>query len=714
MSIFNYDKDAQGIVTITMDMSGPVNAINNEFNEAMLATLERLENDSGLKGVIFASAKKTFFAGGDLKELARWEKGQEQQLYDASMAVKDMERRIEKLPVPVVAAINGAALGGGMELCLSCNYRIAWNNKAVIVGLPEVTLGLLPGGGGIVRMVNLLGLEKALPYLLEGKKISAVEALEAGIVDQLVDTAEELVPVAKVWIVENAGKEEAAVQPWDRKGHRIPGGDANNPKLAQVLMMAPLMLQQKTRGLLPAPSMILDAAVQATRLDFEGAMRVETRNFVPLVTGAVGKNMISSFFQMNEVKGGNNRPAGFEKSVVKKVGVIGAGMMGQGIAYVSAKAGIEVVLKDVTLEGAQKGKAYSEKLLDKAIARGRSDEAGKAKLLNLITPTDSDSDLDGCDLVIEAVFENMELKHQLIRSTEQVLSENGVWGSNTSTLPITQLASASQRPENFIGIHFFSPVDKMPLVEIICGERTSDETLARTFDYVQQIRKTPIVVNDSPGFYTSRTISTGIMEAAEMIADGVNPIRIESLGKALGWPVGPLALQDEVSQKLLVDIIDAQVARGLLDPDDDPTPKGTAVMRNLVNEDGHGGRYHGGGFYEYRESGKVIWPELVNRYYKADYDIPDQDVKDRLLYRPVIESLKCLEEGVLKSVSDGNIGSMLGIGAPTWTGGYLQFINTYGLEEFITRCNQLADRYGERFRAPAIVKQKLDAGELFV
>ncbi|NIB38163.1 3-hydroxyacyl-CoA dehydrogenase [Pseudomaricurvus alkylphenolicus] len=715
MSVFNYDKDNNDIVTITMNMTGPVNAMNAEYNDAMRTTIERLEAEPALTGVIFASTKKTFFAGGDLNDLVQVEADQIEDFFKEGVETKNFLRRIEKLPAPVVAAINGAALGGGFEICLSCNYRIAWDSKAVIVGLPEVGLGLLPGAGGVVRLTNLLGLEKALPYLLEGKKIKAAKALSEGLINETVDTVDELVPRAKAWILAQKGDDTAALQPWDQKGFKVPGGNIKSPKVAQLASMAPQQLMQKTRGLLPAPERILETAVEAVTVDFDTALRIETRKFMSLVPSAVAKNMITAFFfQMGQVNGGASRPEGIERSEVTKVGVIGAGMMGQGIANVSAMAGIEVVLKDVSLEAAEKGKAYTAKLMDKAIQRGRADEAKKESVLNLIKATDQDTDLAGCDLIIEAVFEKMELKHQITRSTEGQLAEDGVWGSNTSTLPITQLAEASANPEKFIGIHFFSPVDKMPLVEIICGEKTSDETLAKAFDFVRQIRKTPIVVNDSLGFFTSRTFTSQLNEAAQMVAEGINPLRVDNLGKAIGMPVGPLTIYDEISMRLGMEIRETQISQGLISADDDLRPLATDLINTLVKEYNHGGRYHGdGGFYEYSDAGKIIWPKLHELYYKPELKVSDDDIKDRLLFSNVIESLKCLQEGVLRSVADGNIGSLLGIGAPTWTGGYLQFVNTYGLQRFIDRCDELAEKYGDRFKTPAIVAEKLEAGELF-
>jgi 3-hydroxyacyl-CoA dehydrogenase/enoyl-CoA hydratase/3-hydroxybutyryl-CoA epimerase len=626
--------------------------------------------------------------------------------------IKSMLRRLEQLPVPVVAAINGAALGGGFEICLSTNHRIAYNHKSVLLGLPEVSLGLLPGGGGVVRMVNLLGLQNALPYLLEGKKVTPEKALKAGMIHEVVDSLDQLIPRAKAHIAAHKDDPAAAVQPWDTKGFKIPGGSASSPKLAQMLMGAPAMLAKTTRGLLPAPEKILDCAVEAARLDFETALTIESRGLTYLAVTPEAKNMISTFFfGLNKVNGGASRPKGIERQQTKKVGVLGAGMMGQGIAYVSAMAGIEVVLKDISVEAAEKGKAYSEALLDKRVARGNFSEEQKSAVLALIKPTADGQDLQGCDLIIEAVFENIELKNNITRSTEQYLAADGVWGSNTSSLPITQLAEASAKPENFIGIHFFSPVDKMPLVEIICGEKTSDETLAKAFDYAKQIKKTPIVVNDSLGFFTSRTFGTYFDEGVRAVVEGVYPVRVDNLGKAIGMPVGPLTVHDEVSLELTRKASETWAEMGVNDKwgEQDALKEMVAFM---IGEHGRGGRHHGGGYYDYT-AGKVIWPGLVAKYYDQSYQISDQDIKDRLLFRQVIETLKCLQGNVLRTVADGNIGSIMGIGAPVWTGGFLQFVNTYGLEKFQRRCEELAAKYGERFTCPTIVADKIAAGEIF-
>ena len=708
---FDYQIDADGIVTLTMDMPGPVNAMSDGYRAAMTEFVEKLENQEGLSGVVLASAKKTFFAGGDIKEMLTAKPEEKEKWFDMIRHGDNLLRRLEKLPVPAVAAINGAALGGGLEICLACNRRIIVDSPKAVTGCPEVTIGLIPGAGGVVRSIHMMGLEKALPLMLDGTSLPPEKALEAGLVDEVLPTEEELVPAAKAWIKANP---EAGVQPWDQKGHSIPGGDVWSPKIQAALAMAPAMLFKKTRGLLPAPEMILSLAGNTLASSFDAALDTQNRFFVDLLVSPKAKNIMNAnFIQINKVKSGASRPKGVEKSAIKKLGVLGAGMMGQGIAYAAAKVGIEVVLKDISQEAADKGKAYSEMLLDKQIKRGRASEENKAELLALINPTADNDDLKGCDLIIEAVFENVDLKATVTRESEPMLAENGIFGTNTSTLPITMLSEASEKPENFIGIHFFSPVDKMPLVEIICGDKTSDETLARVFDFVQQIRKTPIVVNDSLGFFTSRVFGTFMDEGSLLLEEGVDPVLIDSLGKQLGMPVGPLSVHDEVSLELTRKAVETQKEIGLYGS------KGSIegnerMAEKLIGEFGRGGRHHGGGFYEYPADGeKYIWPKLYELFHKFEVDLPQQDIKDRILFRQVIETLKCLEENVLRTVPDGNIGSLYGIGAPLWTGGFIQFVNTCGLQQFIDRCDELAAAYGDRFKAPEIVRQKLTAGESF-
>ncbi|MDL5601109.1 3-hydroxyacyl-CoA dehydrogenase NAD-binding domain-containing protein [Bacillus subtilis] len=708
-----YEKGPDNIVVLTIDMPGQsANTMNAVYREAMGATVDRLEAEKdSIAGVIVTSAKKTFFAGGDLNELIKVTQADANGFYQMILKIKGQLRRLESLGKPVVAAINGAALGGGWEICLACHHRIAIDESHVQLGLPEVTLGLLPGGGGVVRMVRLLGIEKALPYLAEGKKVRPDQALKAGLIHDIAKDRDELLAKARAFIAANP----TAVQPWDVKGYKIPGGTPSTPAVAQMLAIAPSVLRDKTKGCFPAPEKIMCAAVEGAQVDFDTAQLIEARYFTELTTGQVAKNMIGTFwFQLNEINAGSSRPKGPARHETKKVGVLGAGMMGAGIAYVSAAAGIEVVLKDVSIEAAEKGKAYSAGLLDKKVARGHMSAEKRDAFLARIKPTVDDADFDGCDLIIEAVFENRELKGKVTAAAEAAALPDAVIASNTSTLPITGLATAVAKPEKFIGLHFFSPVDKMPLVEIIRGEKTSDETLARGFDYVLQIKKTPIVVNDSRGFFTSRVFGTFTNEGIAMLGEGVSAAMIENETRKAGMPVGPLAISDEVSMSLMTHIRNQTAADLKAEGKAMPQHPAFAVIDLMVNEFKRPGKAAGGGFYEYPAGGKKhLWPELKARFEKADRQIPQEDVRDRILFIQAIETVRCVEEGVLLSTADANIGSIFGIGFAAWTGGALQFINQYGLDDFVARARYLAEQYGERFEPPALLLEKAAKGETF-
>ncbi|WP_104902631.1 3-hydroxyacyl-CoA dehydrogenase NAD-binding domain-containing protein [Pseudomonas sp. LH1G9] len=708
-----YEKGQDQIVVLTLDMPGQsANTMNAVYREAMAATVARLQAEKdGIAGVVITSAKKTFFAGGDLNELIKVDKAHAKEFSDSVRVLKAQLRSLETLGKPVVAAINGAALGGGWEICLACHYRVALDDQSLQLGLPEVTLGLLPGGGGVVRMVRLLGLEKALPYLLEGKKIRPRQALQAGLIDALAADRDELLAKARAWILAHP----EAAQPWDNKAYQIPGGTPSSPKVAQMLAIAPSILRSKTNGCLPAPEKILCAAVEGAQVDFDTAHLIETRYFTELVTGQVAKNMIGTFwFQLNDINAGRSRPEGFAPYLTRKVGVLGAGMMGAGIAYVSACAGVEVVLKDINLAAAEKGKAHSATLLDKKVSRGQLTAEQREATLARIHPTQSDADLAGCDLIIEAVFEDRELKARVSAAAQNVVGPDAVIASNTSTLPISGLATAVPDQAKFIGLHFFSPVDKMPLVEIIKGTQTSDETLARGFDFVLQIKKTPIVVNDSRGFFTSRVFGTFTNEGIAMLGEGVAAPMIETEARKAGMPVGPLAVSDEVSLSLMSHIRQ-QTAKDLqAEGKAAPTHPATQVIDLLVNEYQRMGKAAGGGFYEYPAGGqKYLWPELKSRFERPDQRISAQDVRDRLLFIQAIETVRCVEEGVLMSTADANVGSIFGIGFAAWSGGALQFINQYGLNDFIARARYLAEQYGERFSPPALLLQKAAQGEVF-
>lgn len=708
--MFHYTKDADNIVTITMDMQGrSANVLNDEFGVHFRDTLSKLEADKAqIAGVIITSAKSTFLAGADIDQL--YTLTDAKAIFDMCENLKAGFRRLETLGKPVVAALNGAALGGGYELALACHRRIALNNPKAQFGLPEVSLGLLPGGGGIIRLTRMLGLQNSLPFLTEGKRLKPSEALKNGLIDELAETPEEMMEKAKAWIKANP----KAINPWDDKGFKIPGGDPRNPKVAQMLPIVPAMTKKKTYGNYPAVEAIIATAVEGALVDFDTACRIESRYFTYLATGKVSKNMITAFwYNLNAINAGGSRPKDIPPQTTKKLGVLGAGMMGSGIAYVSAMAGIEVVLKDATVEKAEFGKSYSEKLLKKRVQQGKMTQEEMNQVLSRIKTTDNPNDVEGCDLIIEAVFEDRKLKAQVTKESEAVMDPNGVYGSNTSTLPITGLAEASIRPEKFIGIHFFSPVDKMPLVEIIMGQKTSDETLAKAFDYVKQIKKTPIVVNDSRGFYTSRVFATYVLEGIAMLGEGQNPRYIESMGLKAGMPVGPLALTDEVSLSLMAHIrrqteLDYQ-AEGK------PLPHHPAydVTQKLLDRN-RPGKAAGAGFYEYPKDGgkKYLWPELTNLFPQKPL-LPQQEVIDRMMFIQALETVRCYEEGVLRNVADANIGSIFGWGFAPFHGGTLQFINSYGLEPFIRRAEELEAKYGERFSVPQLLRDMAAKGEIF-
>ncbi len=703
-----WDKDSDGIVTLTLDdPTGSANVMNEHYKESMHEAVERLvaEKDS-ITGVVITSGKKTFFAGGDLKSMINLGPENAGEAFATVEDVKRDLRTLETLGKPVVAAINGAALGGGLEIALACHHRIVADVKGVQIGLPEVTLGLLPGGGGVTRTVRMLGIQNAFVNVLsQGTRFKPAAAKDNGLVDEIVSSVEELVPAAKAWIKANP---EAHTQPWDAKGYKMPGGTPTSPALAAILPSFPSLLRKQLKGApMPAPRAILAAAVEGAQVDFDTATRIESRYFTELVTGPIAKNMIQAFFfDLQTINSGGSRPEGIGKTPITKIGVLGAGMMGAGIAYVSAKAGYDVVLKDVSLEAAQKGKGYSEKLEAKAVERGKTTSEKSDALLARITPTGDAADLKGVDFVIEAVFESQDLKHKVFQEIEDVVEPNAVLGSNTSTLPITGLATGVKRQEDFIGIHFFSPVDKMPLVEIIKGEKTSDEALARVFDYTLAIGKTPIVVNDSRGFYTSRVIGTFVNEALAMLGEGVEPASIEHAGTQAGYPAPPLQLSDELNLELMHKIAVA-TRKGVEDAGATYEPHPAEAVVEKMIEIGRPSRLSGAGFYEYVDGKRTrLWPGLRETFRSGTSEPPLQDMIDRMLFAEAIETQKCIDEGVITSTADANIGSIMGIGFPPWTGGAAQFIVGYsgpagtGKAAFVARARELAEWYGERFLPP--------------
>ena len=738
MSSIRYEKDANGVVTLLLDAPGqPVNTMDAAFRADLRGVVDRLEAERDrVRGVIVTSAKRTFFAGGDLKALMAVRTEDAAAFFHELEAMKACLRRVEKLGRPVVAAINGSALGGGLEVALSCHARLCIDDPSIEIGFPEVTLGLLPGAGGVVKTVRLLGLQGALPFLGEGRRVAPAKARSMGLVDGLARDPEDVLASARAWIDAHPD----ARQPWDDPKHRIPGGTPSSPAVASVLPIAPAILRQQTRGNFPAPEAILAAAVESAQVDFDTAMRIESRYMTRLATGQVAKNMIGTlFFQLNEVKTGRSRPVGPPRWRAGRVGILGAGTMGAGIAWACASRGVPCVLKDVDLAKAGQGKAYSARLLARRVEKGRTSAADADKVLAAITPSAETADLSNCDLVIEAVFENRELKAQVTREAEAVLDADAVVASNTSTLPVTGLAEASKRPGQFVGLHFFSPVDRMQLVEIIKGRHTSAETLAKAFDFVMQIGKTPIVVNDARGFYTSRVFGTFVNEGMALLGEGVPAAVVENAGWQIGMPVGPLAVLDEVSLKLADDVLHQELADLQRERQEREHRHGRAhehahahdqacdhdhehghahaheaksrrvpesavyVLEKMAHGFRRMGRAYGGGFYEYPEHGeKALWPGL-RAFERGGRSIPFEDIKDRMLYVQAIETIRCLQEGVLESTRDANIGSIFGWGFPAWSGGTIQFVNHVGARAFAVRARELAQRYGERFVPPEML-----------
>jgi 3-hydroxyacyl-CoA dehydrogenase / enoyl-CoA hydratase / 3-hydroxybutyryl-CoA epimerase len=709
MNSIHYQKDSNNIAHLILDKANStVNLMDIDFANDFTEAVDKVLSDE-VDGVLIRSNKSTFMAGGDINLLFKTNDDNAHQLYAMLTQIKAAMRRLETSGKPIVACINGSALGGGFEVALCAHRRIAVKNKATQLGFPEVNLGLLPGAGGVVRMVRLLGLQAAMPYLTQAKLLNAERGLQAGLLHQVVDTAEQAIEAAIEWIKTNP----QISQPYDHLGYLIPGGGPGHPAMTQVLPLAPVLINNATKGTLPAPQAILAAMVEGAQVDFDSACRIESRYFVELARGQTSKNLINTlWYQQNEIKAGLNRPKHFATTLFSKIGVLGAGMMGAGIAYSCAIKGLQVILKDVTLEAAEKGKDYSRGLLQKQLQQGRINDERLQATLALIHTTATVADLAGCELVIEAVFEDRKLKAKVTAETEAVLAESAVFGSNTSTLPITGLAQASKSPQNFIGIHFFSPVDKMPLVEIICASQTSDETLARAYDLVQQIGKTPIVVNDSRGFYTSRVFSTFVKEGVCMLAE-TDAAMIENAAWLNGFPVGPLAVTDEVSLTL-IEKIQLQTQKDLAAEGKEPQSHPADAIISAMLQQQRSGKLTGKGFYDYpKGAAKHLWPQLAEQFRSQDTGIPLTDVGDRLLFIMALETVRCYEEQVLRSVGDANIGSIMGIGFPLWTGGTLQFINQYGVARFVKRAEQLAECYGSRFMPTDRLRAMARSGETY-
>jgi 3-hydroxyacyl-CoA dehydrogenase/enoyl-CoA hydratase/3-hydroxybutyryl-CoA epimerase len=709
MTTLSLDVGSDGIAIIRIDLPDrSVNIFTPDFVRDLGEAVETVIANEEIKGAVLSSGKSNFLAGADLKDILRSIDGSAAPAgIERFAAERAIMRRMETGGKPFAAAIDGAALGGGFELCLACHYRVAVDNPKAVLGLPEVTVGLLPAGGGTQRLPRMLGIEKALPLLLNGNSVSPAEAKTLGLVDALAPAAD-LIDAARSWLLDHP----TADQPWDRKGYRIPGGSgALAPHAAGSFSTGMAALRSRTNGNYPAPLAILSAVYEGTQLPFDHGLAIEAKYFETLVRGPVAGNLIRTMFvnkrACDKLEG---RPAGVPRGVVRKLGVVGAGMMGAGIAYAAAAAGIDVVLIDATQEKAEHGRAYSAAALDKELAKERMTRAQAATLLGRISAGTDYAALAGCELVVEAVFEQRALKSEVIGKIADAMHGEGLIASNTSTLPITSLAGASQRPQQFIGLHFFSPVERMPLVEIIVGEQTAPETLAHAMDFVAQLRKTPIVVHDSPGFYTSRTFCAYVDEGMAMLEEGVNPALIENAARLCGMATGPLAVLDEVSLDLQKKVIDQAI-------EDKLAPKflrehAQSVVRRM-NEIGRLGRKSGGGFYAFPAGArKHLWPGLGELYPLKAEQPSLEHVQQRLMFIQALESARCVEEGVITQPMHADLGSILGLGFPSWTGGALSYIDTVGVRQFVDGCSALAEQVGPRFAPPeSLLRRAAGQGE---
>jgi 3-hydroxyacyl-CoA dehydrogenase/enoyl-CoA hydratase/3-hydroxybutyryl-CoA epimerase len=703
-------QDEAGILTLTFDdPSRPMNVFSDAVIVELRAAVEAAAADARVKGVLIRSGKSSFIAGADLKELVTaYDRGVTPlQGYTMSQTLSQVFRRLETLGKPVAVAINGTALGGGLELCLACHYRVLSNDPKAGLGFPEVKVGLLPGAGGTQRLPRLIGVANALPLLAEGSTVKPDRALKLGLVHALAPV-EEIVERAREWLL----SAPEAVQPWDRKGFALPGGGVAGRELIQTFMVGSALVAKTTQHNYPAPIAILSAVFEGCNVPIDTGLKIESRYFGKLIADPTARNMMRTLFiNKGSADKLSHRPPEFPRVAVRRLGVLGAGMMGAGISYVAASAGIEVVLLDSALPLAEKGKDYTAALLKKEVERGRSSPDQAAAVLARIKSTTDYADLAGCDLVVEAVFEDRRVKAEVTRRCEAAVAPGTVLASNTSTLPITGLAENSSRPEDFIGMHFFSPVERMPLVEIIVGERTSRAAIARAMDLVGQLKKTPIVVNDGRGFFTTRVFGTYTAEGMKLLEDGVSPALIENAAVAAGMPVGPLAVSDEVTLELQYRA--AMQAQADLGSRFVP-PVNFEVLQKFVLELKRIGRRAGHGFYEYPAGGKKhLWAGLADIYPPAARQPEVGEVRRRLLHIQALESARCFEQGIITRAADGDLGSILGVGFPAWTGGTLSYIDTIGIERFVADCTAMAKRYGPRFKPSKWLKSRAEAGTAF-
>ncbi|UWQ77726.1 enoyl-CoA hydratase/isomerase family protein [Leisingera sp. S132] len=721
MSDFKYDVDADGVAIITWDAEGKsMNVLTREAFGLVEEYVDRALEDEGVKGIVITSGKKDFAGGMDLNVLAtiREESGENpaQGLFDFTMGGHRILRKLElagmdpktmKGGKPVACAINGTCAGIGTEIALACHHRVMTSNPKARIGLPEIMIGIFPGGGGTTRYSRMVGAMAAAPVLLEGKMMDPKKAKGAQLIDAVADDA---LAAAKEWVL-NA-KDADLVKPWDAKGYKMPGGAPYHPAGFMTFVGASAMVHGKTQGAFPAAKALLSSIYEGALVDFDTALKIEARWFTNVLMNPSSSAMIRSLFLNKQaLEKGAVRPKDVPDQSVKKIGVLGAGMMGAGIALVSAQAGMEVVLIDRDQEAADKGKAYSANYMDQGIKRGKATEEKKEALLAQITATPDLDALKGCDLIIEAVFEDPGVKAEMTRKVEAIIPEDCIFASNTSTLPISELAKASSRPEQFIGIHFFSPVEKMFLVEIIKGKETGDRAVAKALDYVRQIRKTPIVVNDARFFYANRCILPYINEGLRMITEGVSPVLIDNAARQLGFPVGPVQLTDETSIDL-----GAKIARATKAAMGDAYPESPADdLIFWMEEQGRLGRKSNAGFFEYDDKGKRVeyWKGLQEKYPLADEQPDLIEVQERLMFAQVLEAVRALEEGVLMDIREGDVGAILAWGFAPWSGGPLSWLDILGTPYAAERCDSLTEQFGARFACPALLREMAEKGQSF-
>jgi 3-hydroxyacyl-CoA dehydrogenase/enoyl-CoA hydratase/3-hydroxybutyryl-CoA epimerase len=726
MAIIDYRVE-DGVAILTWDDKGrAMNVLSGDALAELDAGVEKAVADDDVKGIVLTSGKQgVFVAGGDLEQIESLGSGpiDAEDFLKRSGAVLDQLRRMETCGKPVVAALNGVTLGDGYEIALACHRRILVNQRHAQVGLPEAGLGLMPGAGGTQRLPRLIGVQGALGLIMQGKQLGPDEALQQGLVDELVDP-QDLIPAAKKWIQEVGN----ATQPWDEKRYKVPGGGADSVTFAQTLMGSNAMTHANTYGNMPSQQAILQSVYDGLGLPMDRAGKVEIRQFIRVLQDPTARAMLRTlFFSLQECQKGARRPKDVPRFDVKKVGIIGAGLMGQGIAHVSAKAKIDVVLLDRDLASAARGKDKVAKTLDRRLQKGRTTPERVEAILRRIKPSEDYNDLKGCDVVVEAVFEDRDIKAKVTKATDEQLTDNAILASNTSGLPITDLAKASSRPQNFIGLHFFSPVERMQMVEIVVGKETSDETLAKAWDYILKIKKAGIVVNDSPGFYTSRVFGTFISEGNHLLVEGVTPALIENAAKSAGMPMPPLGISDQVGLGTMYKVAkQAEKDAAASGEKWEPSPA-QAIIASLIEDHDRWGAYPPpkedgtprtpGGFYDYHEGGKNLWPELgsaMGRWIESADQQPTADiVKRRYLFVQCLEAARCLEQGVISDVRDGDVGVIMAVGFPAFTGGPFTYIDNYGVAEFVRDADELSARYGERFAPPKLLRDMAAEGRRF-